>query len=123
MNHLGKLIKQHRTERLLSLRALAAASGISTSHLGRIERGERFPSAYILRRIAKPLGFDENELFTLAGFLSPVPAEEAKRTPGDNVLGLDPYVAKVLAEEPLGLQRAVIGILAILKSLAKSIVR
>ena len=123
MNHLGRIIKQHRTAMLLSLRALAAASGVSTSHLGRIERGERFPSAYILRRIAKPLGFEENELFTLAGFLSPTPAKEAKRKPGGTVLGLDPYVAKVLAEEPLEVQRAVIGILAILKSLAKSIVR
>ncbi len=123
MNHLGRLIKQHRTARSLSLRALAAASGISTSHLGRIERGERFPSAYILRRIAKPLGFDENELFTLAGFLSPTPAEEAKGEPKSTVLVLDPYVAKVLAEEPVEVQRAVIGILVILKSLAKSTVR
>jgi len=123
MNHLGRIIKQHRTAMLLSLRALAAASGVSTSHLGRIERGERFPSAYILRRIAGPLGFDEGELFTLAGFLSPIPAEEAKRKPEGTVLGLDPYVAKVLAEEPLEVQRAVIGILAILKSIAKNMGR
>ncbi len=123
MNHLGRIIKQHRTAMLLSLRALATASGLSLSHLGRIERGERFPSAYILRRIAKPLAFDERELFTLAGFLSPIHTEEAKRKAGGTVLGLEPYVAKVLAEEPLEVQRAVIGILAILKSLAKSIVR
>ena len=123
MNHLGRLIKQHRTARSLSLRALAAASGISTSHLGRIERGERFPSAYILRRIAKPLGLDESELFTLAGFLSPVPAEETKRKSGENVLGLDSYVAKLLAEEPLEMQRSAIGILTILKSIAKSMGR
>ena len=120
MNHLGSIIKQHRAAMLLSLRALAAASGVSTSHLGRIERGERFPSAYILQRIAKPLGFEENELFTLAGFLSPIPAEEAKKKPVDTVLGLDLYVAKVLAEEPVEVQRYVIGILGILKSLAKS---
>ena len=108
---------------LLSLRALAAASGVSTSHLGRIERGERFPSAYILRRIAKPLGFEENELFTSAGLLSPIPTEEAKKKPVDTVLGLDPYVAQVLAQEPVEIQRSVIAILTILKSIAKGVAR
>ncbi|WP_279116118.1 hypothetical protein [Dehalococcoides mccartyi] len=33
---------------------------------------------------------------------------------------LDPYVAKVLAQEPIELQRAVIAILAMLKSISKS---
>ena len=107
----------------LSLRELAALSGVSKSHLGRIERGERFPSAYILRRIAKPLGFDEGELFTLAGFLSPIPTKEAKEKPTDTFLGLDPFVAQVLAQEPVEIQRSVIGILTILKSIAKNMGR
>ena len=105
----------------LTLRELATASGVSASHLGRIERGERFPSADILRRIAKPLSLDESGLFTLAGFLSPISPEDAKEKSGDAVLRLDPYVAKVLAEEPLEVQRSVIGILTILRSLAKSV--
>jgi len=33
---------------------------------------------------------------------------------------LDPYVARVLSQEPIDVQRAVIGILTILKSIAKS---
>ena len=70
-NDLGKILKQQRITVPLTLQELAAESGVSSSHLGRIERGERFPSARILRKIAKPLGFDEDELFTLAGFLSP----------------------------------------------------
>jgi len=123
MNDLSSIIKQQRTAMGLSLRELATLSGVSRSHLGRIERGERFPSAYILRRIAKPLGFDEGELFTLAGFLSPIPTEEAKRKPGDTVLGLDPYVARVLASEPVRVQRCVIGILTILKGIAKGVGR
>ena len=123
MNHLGRIIKQHRTAMGLSLRGLATAAGISSSHLGRIERGERSPSAYILRRIAKPLGFDEGELFTIAGLLSPVPTEEVKNKLGGTVLGLDPYVAKLLAEEPLEVQRSIIGILTILKSIAKNMRR
>ena len=53
-NDLGKLLKQRRVMIPLALQELAAASGVSSSHLGRIERGERFPSAHILHKIAKP---------------------------------------------------------------------
>jgi len=93
---------------------------VSSSHLGRIERGERFPSAHILRRIARPLGFEEDELFTLAGFLSPHTAgvaEESGAAYGNR--RLDPYVAKMLAEETVEIQRAVIGILNTVKLVAK----
>ena len=108
----------------LTLQELATTSGVSSSHLGRIERGERFPSARILRRIAKPLGFDEDELFTLAGFLSPqTPGVADDASPGYSSRQLDPYVAKMLADEPIEVQRAVIGILTMLKSVAKGITR
>ena len=123
MEHLARIIKQHRVAMGLTLKDLATMSGISQSHLGRIERGERFPSANVLRKFAKPLGFDESELFTLAGFLSQVSTEEAERKPIETILGLDPYVAHVLAQEPVEVQRAVIGILAILKSLANSVTK
>ena len=105
----------------LTLKELATASGVSASHLGRIEREERFPSARILRRIAKPLGFEEKQLFTLAGFLSSTPSDDAKEETGHTISRLDPYVAKVLAEKPLAVQRSVIGILVILEGLAKSV--
>ena len=113
-NELGKIIKQQRLMRELTLQELAHATGVSISHLGRIERGQRFPSARILRNIAKPLGFEETELFTLADYLSPQPSS-AEMPVGQ----LDPYVARVLSGEPLEVQRAVIGILSILKSIAK----
>ncbi len=118
---LGSALKQQRTSLSLTMRELAANSGVSASHLGRIEQGERFPSARILRKIAKPLGFDEDELFMLAGLLShrsPVIFENAPLYGGRR---LDPYVASVLPQEPVEVQRAVIGILSILKSLAKSV--
>jgi transcriptional regulator with XRE-family HTH domain len=96
-------------------------SGVSPSYLGRIERGERYPSARVLRRIAKPLGFGEDELFTLAGYLSRrspgVAEEEADNTGGQS----DPYVVRLLAEEPVEVQRAVIAILTILKDIARSL--
>ena len=105
----------------LTLQELAALSGVSSSHLGRIERGERFPSARILRKIAKPLGFDEDELFTFAGYLSPQPPGVAEESPEYSGGRLDPYVASLLAREPVDVQRAVIGFLTILKSIAKSL--
>ncbi|MBA7715326.1 hypothetical protein ES703_124367 [subsurface metagenome] len=119
-NDLGKILKQQRITVPLTLQELAAVSSVSSSHLGRIERGERFPSARILRKIAKPLGFDEDELFTLAGFLSPhSPGVAEERSSSYTARQLDPYVAKMLAEEPVEVQRSIIGILSLLKSGAK----
>jgi transcriptional regulator with XRE-family HTH domain len=123
-NDLGKILKQQRITVSLTLQELAEASGVSSSHLGRIERGERFPSARILRKIAKPLSFNEDELFTLAGFLSPqTPGVAEESGSGYTARQLDPYVAKMLAEEPAEVQRAVIGILSLLKSLARSMTK
>jgi len=105
----------------LTLREVAKMSGVSSSHLGRIERGERFPSAHILRRIAKPLGFDERQLFTFAGYLSSSSTEVTEAEPEYTTARLDPYVAKVLSQEPMEVQRSVIAILTTLKSIAKGL--
>ena len=74
----------------------------------------------IRRKIAEPLGFTENELVTLAGYLSPHPdtISETRQSYGRGQL--DPYVLQVLAQEPPEVQRAVIGILSVLKSIAKT---
>ena len=69
-NNLGKTLKERRLSKEMTLRQLSSKSGVSVSHLGRTERGERFPSARILRKLAKPLGFAETELLKLAGFMS-----------------------------------------------------
>ena len=117
--NLGRMLKQRRLMIPLTLRELAKISGISSSHLGRIERGERYPSASVLRKLAKPLSFEEGELFSLAGYLSPPSAgirEESIAYTGGQ---LDPYVGKILSQEPVEIQRAVLGILTILKSIAK----
>ncbi|MCJ7744178.1 MAG: helix-turn-helix transcriptional regulator [Dehalococcoidales bacterium] len=118
-DHLGKIIKQQRISLSLTLQELAAKSSVSASHLGRIERGERFPSAHVLQKVAKPLAFEEDELFTLAGYLSPQASAVAERGTTYTNERLDPFVARILAQEPIEVQRAIIGILAILKSIAK----
>jgi transcriptional regulator with XRE-family HTH domain len=116
-NDLGRTLKQRRVMIPLTLKELSEKSGVSASHLGRIERGERFPSARILRKIAKPLGFEEGELFTLADYLSPQPHTGAGKP---SVGQLDPYVAAVLSQEVVEVQRAVVTILTVFKSLAKT---
>lgn len=119
--NLGRVLKDRRNMIPLTLREAAKMSDISPSHLGRIERGERFPSAHVLRRIAKPLGFSETELFTLAGFLSSAPTEDVREKSWHTGSRLDPYVARALAEEPREVQRAAIGILNVMKGMAKTV--
>ena len=119
--NLGEIIKQQRVMMSLTLQELAGRAGVSSSHLGRIERGERFPSAHVLRKIANPLGFGENELFALAGYLSLcTPSLGEESLPYDDGR-LDPYVARVLSQEPVDIQRSIIGILTILKSIARGV--
>ncbi len=118
--NLGKILKQKRQSAGLTLHEISEVSGVSTSHLGRIEKGERFPSADILQRIAGPLGFSESEIFTLAGYLSSNDERDKQIVPIEKSR-LDPYVAKVLGQEPIEVQRAVVGILTILKSIAGSL--
>jgi len=60
----------------LNLKEIAVRAGVSSSHLGRIERGERIPSATILRKIAEPLGFEEKELLIAAQYL---PSQETSK--------------------------------------------
>ena len=117
--NLGRIIKQQRILIPLTLGELSAKSGVSASHLGRIERRERFPSANVLRRITRPLGFGEGELFTLAGYLPPQPLIEAETVAGGNSKQLDPIVASMLRQETYEVQRAVILILSMLKSIAR----
>jgi transcriptional regulator with XRE-family HTH domain len=118
---LGEALRQQRVAIPLTLQELAKTAGVSPSHLGRIERGERYPSARILHKISKPLGFEEDELFTLAGYLSPHTGSVSDMESEYNRSHLDPYVAKILAQEPIEVQRTVIGILSMLKSIAKNI--
>ena len=112
--NLGKILKQQRKSANLTLYELSITSGVSPSHLGRIENGERFPSAEILQRLARPLGFREEDLFALAGYLS------ARRSSEETapVRKLDPEVERLLSREPVEIQRAAVGILNVLKSLA-----
>ena len=117
---LGELLRMQRVAMHLTLQQLSARAKVSPSHLGRIEKGTRFPSAKVLNRLAGPLGFEQEELLEMAGFMSP--GSPANEKGGTVKAGrVDPYVAKILGEETPEVQRTVLGILAILKSIARSL--
>jgi len=115
---LGKTIKLRRVMIPLTLRELSAKSGVSESHLARIERGERFPSARILRKMAKPLDINEHELLVLADYLS---SQSLNSAESFGARQLDPYVAAVLSQDPVEIQHTAVAVLSILKNIAKSI--
>ena len=117
-NDLGEMLKQRRLMIPLTLQELASIAKVSSSHLGRIERGERFPSARILRKIASSIQMEEAELMSLAGYLSSEPASAP-----ENVvcMRLDPYVRMILSQEPAEVQRAVVTILTVLKGMARTL--
>ncbi len=116
----GRLIRQKRIIKSLTLRELADRSGISPSYLSRIERSERFPSAGTLKKIAGPLNLDINELFTFADYLPSQSNNKYEPQFGNSDGELDPYVSWILSQEPIEVQRAVISILAVVKSAHKA---
>jgi len=62
---LGRLLRQTREERNLSLREVADQLGTNFSYLQRIEQAERFPSADFIDRLAEFLCKSPLELFNL----------------------------------------------------------
>ena len=111
---IGSFIHQQRVALSLTAQGLAEATGLSASHIGRIERGERSPSGIVLRKLSKPLGLREDELFMIAGYLK-LKSDE-KVTVGSS--NLDPALAAFLAHEPIEVQRAAIGIIKIIQNLS-----
>ena len=96
--NLGAAVRRQRERLGLTLAELAAASGVSVSHLGRVENAQRYPSPKVLRLVAKPLNLDEKELFSLAGYL---PGEQPKAPDQEKhkLLGeLDILVDRVTAD-------------------------
>ncbi len=111
-SEMGRMLKRQRSMSGFTLQELCKKSGVSASYLARIERGERYPSAAVLRRVAGPLSLGEIELLVSAGYLSSQPPAQ------DTGRNLDPYVATVLAEETIDVQRSLLSILAILKAMS-----
>ena len=61
---LAQNIKKYRKIRGFSQEMLAEKAHTSTTHIGMIEIGKKFPSPKMLEQIAEALGIDTPELFT-----------------------------------------------------------
>jgi transcriptional regulator with XRE-family HTH domain len=66
LKSLGGVIREQRKARRLSQEALADASGIDRSHMGKIERGERNVTLLNLAKIARALGSKPSTLLIKA---------------------------------------------------------
>ena len=60
---LAQNIKKYRKIRGFSQEMLAEKAGTSTTHIGMVETGKKFPSVRMLEKIAEALGIDTPELF------------------------------------------------------------
>jgi len=117
---LGKVIKQQRILLDLSQAELSRRAGVSHSLIFRLEKGDRSPSARTLRKLAKVLGISEAELLMYADYLSK-PASLRTIEEDTRIMKLDPQVVFELSKEPLKIQRALLAILKMLRSLAADI--
>lgn len=71
MNNFGQFIKSKREEHGLTLSEVAEKSGISHSHLSRVESGDRNPpKAPVLKKLARSLGITYPEIMIAAGYLN-----------------------------------------------------
>lgn len=93
---LGGFIRDQRQAAQLTLRGLAAKSGISNPYLSQVERGLRRPSAEILAQIAQGLSISVESLLAKAGVL-PDRAEYATGRPA----GSTDVVAAILGDGSL----------------------
>lgn len=65
----GTFIRDHRTALGLSLRAVAQKLGVDPAHLSRVEANKASASEQLIRRLARVLQCQEDELLLLAGRL------------------------------------------------------
>ena len=68
----GRVIRQERQARDLTIKELGSKAGLSEIYVGEIERGQKYPSAKVLESLASALDLDIAELLELM-------AEEIRR--------------------------------------------
>lgn len=69
-NDFGQYIRSIRNEREMTIRQLELYSGVSNSYLSQLENGKRgIPSPDIIKKLAKGLRVDYNNLMVKAGYM------------------------------------------------------
>lgn len=93
---IGRVIRQERQDRRLTIKELGEKAGISEIYMGEIERGQKYPSANVLESLARALELDlaemlecmaeeirkqrEPQLTTMIGFTTPNGPRQGQRT-------------------------------------------
>jgi len=93
MEELGQKIRSLRLGKGLSIKKLSTLLKINYTYISHIERGKSIPSEHLLKKIAKKLGADEEELEILSGKIP----EDIKK-----ILYEYPIEAPVLIRDALG---------------------
>lgn len=82
---IGNFIKKIRDKNNMTLTYLEKKSGVSNSHISRIERGLREPSPDTLKKLSGPLGVNYKEMLKVAGYLdNEEPKEKIKKAISDD---------------------------------------
>ena len=71
----GKRIRQLRQSQRMSQEELAFKAGISTAHLGQIERAEKKPTLETIGKLSDALGISLNQLFAFEESSTSLPGE------------------------------------------------
>ena len=112
-NKVGKYLKSLRQGMGISQHKLAHITGLSVSHICRMEKGNRLPSGTVIVELSRAFGLDEKELLAMAGYLEAKPGSgkvEPRRYLEANI---DPFVVYTLAQETPEVQRQIIEVLQI----------
>lgn len=105
----GEYIKGIRKSRKLTIRQLELYSGVSNAYISQIERGERkIPSPNILRKLAKSLNVEYNELMTNAGHLENPTSYGLEKLEPSNLMSV-PVLGTVKAGEPISVNESIEG--------------
>lgn len=104
----GEYLNKARNQQQISIRRLAALTGISHSEINKIENGERTaPSALHLKSIADILGINQIDLFKVAGYIDndvyTVPENFAFKYDGlsdDEVVQVQSYIDSIRSKHP-----------------------
>jgi transcriptional regulator with XRE-family HTH domain len=116
-NKVGEYLKSLRQGMGISQNKLADISGITVSHICRMEKGNRIPSGAMVVKLASALGIAEKELLVMAGHTGePITAESTKLL----LEAIDPSVVGALEQETPEVQRRIIHTLQRMKEMART---
>jgi len=81
----GKLIADLRTKEGLGIKALAPRVGITYTYLSKLENGRAFPSADVIRKLARYFEYDEDVMMLAAGRIPADTLEILQRNPQEAI--------------------------------------